>query len=95
LAREFGSSFAPADRVVITEVYGAGEPAIPGVTGKLVADAVAEQLPGRPLAYFPHRGDLTSYLVGSVRPGDVVLTMGAGDITSLGPELLDRLAGHR
>jgi UDP-N-acetylmuramate--alanine ligase len=91
LSREFGTSFETADRVVVTEIYGAGEPAIPGVTGKLIADAVAEQNPGRPVAYFPHRSDLTTYLVTSARPGDLVLTLGAGDITSLGAELLDRL----
>lgn len=95
LWRQFGSSFGAADRVVVTDVYGAGEPVMPGVNGKLIADAVAEELPGRPIAYLPHRADLTSYLAGSARSGDLVLTMGAGDITSLGPELLTALEGAR
>ena len=88
---EFGRAFAEADRIVITDVYGAGEEAIPGVTGKLIADSVCLQLPGRPVAYLPHRSELTGYLEMTSRPGDVVLTLGAGDISTLGPEILERL----
>jgi len=91
LGPQFGSAFAGADKIVITDVYGAGEPAVPGVTGKLISDAVAEALPGRSVAYLPHRADLASYLAALTRAGDVVLTLGAGDITSLGPQLLDAL----
>ena len=90
-AHAFGESFAHADRVVLTDVYGAGEEPVPGVTGKLIADAVCSALPGRPVAYLPHRDELVTYLHGSLRPGDAVLTMGAGDVTSLGDELLARL----
>jgi UDP-N-acetylmuramate--alanine ligase len=90
-ADAFGHSFADADRVVLTDVYGAGEEPVPGVTGKLIADAVCAALPGRPVAYLPHRDELVSYLQSSLRPGDAVLTMGAGDVTSLGDELLARL----
>jgi UDP-N-acetylmuramate--alanine ligase len=88
---EFGSSFAGADQVVLTDVYGAGETPVPGVTGKLVADAICSEFPGRPVAYLPHRHELVAYLTSHVREGDVVLTLGAGDITSLGEELLQRL----
>ena len=88
---EFGKAFAEADRVVITDVYGAGEEAIPGVTGKLVADSVCSEFPGRPVAYLPHRSELAGYLEMTSRPGDVVLTLGAGDISALGEEILDRL----
>ncbi|HWC14131.1 MAG TPA: UDP-N-acetylmuramate--L-alanine ligase [Actinomycetota bacterium] len=91
LATAFGQAFGDADRVVITDVYGAGEEPVPGVSGKSISDALAVALPGRPVAYLPHRGDLLAYLTGVARPGDVVLTMGAGDITSLGAELLGRL----
>lgn len=90
-AEAFGRSFDHADRVVLTDVYGAGEEPVPGVTGKLIADAVCAALPGRPVAYLPHRDELVSYLQGSLRAGDAVLTMGAGDVTSLGDELLARL----
>ena len=88
---EFGKAFAEADRVVITDVYGAGEQAIPGVTGKLIADSVCTHFPGRPVAYLPHRSELAGYIEMTSRPGDVVLTLGAGDISALGEELLDRL----
>lgn len=90
-AVDFGSSFLDADRVVVTDVYGAGEEAVPGVSGKLISDAVCAELPGRPVAYLPHRAELVSYLKGSLRPGDALLTMGAGDVTSLGEELLVEL----
>ena len=90
-AQAFGTSFADADRVVLTDVYGAGEDPVPGVTGKLIADAVCSALPGRPVAYLPHRDELVGYLAASLQPGDAVLTMGAGDVTSLGDELLARL----
>ena len=91
LWRDFGSAFSAADLIVLTEVYGAGEQPIPGVSGKLLADAVAGRLPGRPVAYLPHRDELVDYLVRTARPGDALLTLGAGDITSLGDELLAAL----
>lgn len=95
LWREFGACFSDADRVVVTDVYGAGEEPVPGVTGKLIADAVSEHQPGRPLAYIPHRRDLAKYVTQVLRPGDLVLTLGAGDITSLGSDLLTRLGDGR
>ena len=91
LADEFGASFSAADRIVITDVYGAGEDPVPGVTGKLIADAVCERLPGRSVAYIPHRSELVSYLSKSCRSGDALLTLGAGDVNSIGEELLTRL----
>ena len=91
---EFGGAFGDADRVVVTDVYGAGEDPAPGITGKLVADSVCSHLPGRPVAYLPHRDELIAYLTQSARPGDALLTLGAGDITSVGDELLQRLRGR-
>ena len=91
MAGDFGAAFRDADRVVITDVYGAGETPVPGVSGKLVADAVCTAVPGRPVAYLPHRADLIGYLVSAARSGDAVLTMGAGDVTTVGEELLARL----
>jgi UDP-N-acetylmuramate--alanine ligase len=87
-AGDFGSAFAAADRVVVTDVYGAGEQPVPGISGKLVADAVCEALPGRPVAYLPHRAELLSYLHAALRPGDALLTLGAGDISAVGEEVL-------
>ena len=88
LHEDFGASFSDADRIVITDVYGAGEQPVPGVTGKLISDAVCARLPGRAVAYLPHHGELVAYLRASSRPGDALLTLGAGDISALGEELL-------
>jgi UDP-N-acetylmuramate--alanine ligase len=90
---EFGAAFSEADSVVVTDIYGAGEEPIPGVTGKLISDAVCVAFPGRNVVYLPHRADVLSYLGSAVRTGDLVLTLGAGDVTSLGDELLERLGG--
>ncbi|HET7482500.1 MAG TPA: UDP-N-acetylmuramate--L-alanine ligase [Actinomycetota bacterium] len=89
---DFGSAFDDADRIVVTDVYGAGEQPVPGVTGKLIADAICEHIPGRSVAYIPHRTELVSYLEKSCRSGDVLLTLGAGDVNSVGEELLARLS---
>ena len=93
LHEDFGASFDDADRIVITDVYGAGEQPVPGVTGKLISDAVCAHLPGRAVAYLPHHGELVAYLRASSRPGDALLTLGAGDISALGEELLQRRGG--
>lgn len=90
LADGFGSAFGDADRVIVTDVYGAGEQPMPGVSGKLVSDAVCAAFPGRPVAYMPHRAELVGYLEAVLKPGDILLTLGAGDVTSLGDELLAR-----
>ncbi len=91
LWRDFGAAFEPADRVVVTDVYGAGEMPVPGISGKLIADAVCANWPGRPVAYLPHREELVDYLISSARSGDLLLTLGAGDITGVGDQILARL----
>ena len=88
-AREFGASLAAADAVFLTEIYPAREQPIEGVTSSLVADALTSA--GGTLAWRGDRKELADALAGAVRDGDVVLTVGAGDITKTGPELLDRL----
>jgi UDP-N-acetylmuramate--alanine ligase len=90
LHHEFGPAFSAADEVVVTDVYSAGEPPIRGVSGELVADAVRTN-GSRRVRYIPNTEDLIELLVDSVREGDLVLTLGAGDITELGPKLLGRL----
>ncbi|HYY45303.1 MAG TPA: UDP-N-acetylmuramate--L-alanine ligase [Actinomycetota bacterium] len=94
LAPDFGPAFEDADRIVVTEVYGAGEDPVPGVSGKLVADAVTSALPGRPVAYLPHRDELIAYVASRARAGDGILTLGAGDITAAADEILDHLEGR-
>jgi UDP-N-acetylmuramate--alanine ligase len=89
----FAHAFDGADVVVVTDVYGAGERPLPGVTGRLVADAVAEggRIPedGHPpeVRYVPERADVAAVVASLLDAGDLVLTMGAGDLTTLPDEL--------
>ena len=88
LAGRFGEALAGADEAVVTEIYGAREEPVPGVTAKLVVDAVAERRPGMPLAYEPTLEDAADYLRERVRAGDMILTVGAGDVRRVGDLLL-------
>ncbi|HEX2779363.1 MAG TPA: cyanophycin synthetase, partial [Gemmatimonadaceae bacterium] len=88
-AREFAESLGVADLVFLTEIYPAREQPIEGVTSGLIAREM--QGAGTPIAWRGERGVLAEALAGAVRPGDVVVTIGAGDITRTGPELLARL----
>lgn len=89
LYRAFGTAFASADEVVITDVYAAGEPPISEVSGELIADAVREHRSR--VSYVPSRGDLAAFVADAVQEGDLVMTLGAGDIADLGAELIDLL----
>jgi UDP-N-acetylmuramate--alanine ligase len=88
-ASEFGAALALADEVVVLDVFGAREDPIPGITGALVADAVP--LPVERVHYVPQRKEVASLLAELAKRGDIIITMGAGDITAIGPELLNRL----
>jgi UDP-N-acetylmuramate--alanine ligase len=85
-ATEFGAALGLADEVVVLEVYGAREDPEPGVSGALVADAVA--LPREHVRYVPRWADVPAVVADVARPGDLVITMGAGDVTVLAPEIL-------
>jgi UDP-N-acetylmuramate--alanine ligase len=91
--RPLGQSLAAADLVVVSDVYGAGELPIPGVTGKLLIDSLLESAPKIRAVYLPHRADLAPFLAGEIRSGDLVLTLGAGDITMVGEETLALIEG--
>ena len=84
----FGDAFGDADVVVLTDVYGAGEAPVPGVSGRLVADAVRAARPDAELHYVPGRADLVPAVAALLRPGDLCLTLGAGDLTSLPDEVM-------
>ena len=85
----FGEALRGADGVFLTEIYPAREQPIPGVTSDLVASSMTRA--GHPVAWQGARADLAEALTQFVRHGDVVITMGAGDITRTGPELKARL----
>jgi UDP-N-acetylmuramate--alanine ligase len=89
-AAEFGAALGLADEAVVLDVYAAREDPEPGVTGRLVADAV----PGGAARYVPDLADVPAVVAAIARPGDLVLTMGAGDITKLGPLVLDEIAAR-
>jgi len=88
-AREFAHALAAADGVFLTEIYPSREKPIPGVTASLIADEIAPA--GGHLAWRGERGNLAPALAAALREGDVVITMGAGDITQTGAELLSLL----
>jgi UDP-N-acetylmuramate--alanine ligase len=88
LAGRFGAALAQADEAVVTEIYAAREQPLPGVTAKLVVDAASERRPGMPLAYSRSLEEAADYLRGRLRDGDLVLTVGAGDVRRVGDLLL-------
>ena len=91
LWRELGASVGGADLVVVTDVYGAAQDPIPGVTGQLVADGVRQAFPSTPVVYLPHRREVVDFLQNEVREGDLVVTMGCGDVWMLGDAALERI----
>lgn len=91
----FADAFDEADVLVVTDVYSAGEAPRPGVTGMLIAGAVLDAHPWRRLVYLPKRGDLVPFLRTELRPGDLCLTLGAGDLTSLPDEVQAALGSPR
>jgi UDP-N-acetylmuramate--alanine ligase len=84
---EFGRAFFDADILVVTDVYPAREDPIPGVTGELVAES-ARSFGHRQVVYIPNKEEVSEYLKGIVREGDIVITMGAGDIWETGESLI-------
>ncbi|WP_063053718.1 UDP-N-acetylmuramate--L-alanine ligase [Nocardia arthritidis] len=85
-AQDFGAALSLADEVVVLDVYGAREKPLPGVNGALVAQSVT-----KPVHYQPDMSRVGRQVAGLALPGDVVITMGAGDVTMLGPQILDGL----
>ncbi len=88
-AAEFGAALGLADVAVVLDVYAAREDPAPGVTGELVASAVPAGA-----RYLPDVADVPAIVAGIAAPGDVVLTMGAGDVTRLGPLILAEIAAR-
>jgi len=89
LWRGFATVFDGVDLLVVTDVYGAGEAPRPGITGKLIVDAVCGARPAQAVAWLPRRDEVLGFLRSRLRPGDLCLTVGAGDITTLGADLLN------
>ena len=92
LGPQFGPAFAAADEVIITQLYSAFEEPIPGVSGEIVFDAVKQSWPDKPVAYAETLDEALRLALRRIQPGDALFTMGAGDITTLGPRILQALS---
>jgi UDP-N-acetylmuramate--alanine ligase len=88
LWRDFADAFVEADAVVLTDVYSAGEAPQPGVSGRLLLQAVLDAHPATAVTYLPRRADVVAHALRLARPGDLVLTLGAGDLTTVPDEWL-------
>ncbi|WP_304454231.1 UDP-N-acetylmuramate--L-alanine ligase [Nocardiopsis sp. YSL2] len=87
-AEEFAAALSLADEVVVMEVYAAREDPEPGVTGELITSRVTHDH----VYYVPGREEVVRAVADLTRPGDIVLTMGAGDVTELGPQIVEALS---
>lgn len=87
LKEQFADAFADADEVIITDIYAASEKPIPGVSGRTIADLIK----GKNVNYVKRKEKVSEELLALARPGDIVLTLGAGDIYTVGKEFLSRL----
>ena len=88
LYNKFNKCFSHSDILIITDVYGAGEQPLPGITGKLLLDSLIDSGFRRKIIYIPKLQDINEYLRFNMRRGDMILIMGAGDITTVTDELL-------
>jgi UDP-N-acetylmuramate--alanine ligase len=91
LAHGFAAALAAADAVCVTEIYPAREEPMPGVTGRLIVDELAQLRPGMRIGWAPSLEDAAGVVAGWVRPGDTVLTLGAGDVDRAAGLILEAL----
>ena len=91
LAAEFGPAFDNAHELVVLNVFAAGEVPIPGVSGKTVLNAALAHRPDAQASYMPDRHAVVDHMVKTARSGDLIITMGAGDVTLLGPAIVEGL----
>ena len=88
LHAEFAEALVEADIAVVTDVYGAREDPWPGVSGKLIVDSILRLAKNKPVVYLPRLGAVVDYLQRLAVPGDLVLTLGAGDVHRVGERFL-------
>jgi len=92
LWRDFAWSFDAADQLVVTEIYPAGEAPRPGVSGKLIVDAVRGARPDAVVSWQPRLEEVADWLTEQLRPGDLCLTLGAGDLTGMADQVIARMS---
>ncbi len=91
LLNEFAESFGDADHVLVAEIYAAREDPLPDVTGELLAERIADRKTGKVVEFVGDRRALLDRIIQLAQPGDLVLTMGAGDIREIGEALIEHL----
>jgi len=91
LWQDFANGFGRADVLLVTDIYPSGETPRPGITGKLIVDAVLEAHPWSNVGWMPRLDDAAGWLAHRLRPGDLCLTLGAGDLTGLPDQVIGRL----
>ena len=91
LIKEFGQAFQYADKVIITDIYAAGESPIPSISGQSIVSEILNNCQND-VTYLPNIEDLVKTLKNIAKPGDLVITMGAGSITKIGPLLLQSIS---
>ena len=94
IGADFAHSFADANHLVLTGIYPSGEAPRPGVTSKIVLDAVLDAHPWSSVTWLPRLDEVADWLVGRLRPGDLCLTLGAGDLTSVPDMVIERLGAR-
>ncbi|MFA0732987.1 MAG: hypothetical protein BKPUNTRY_002554 [Candidatus Fervidibacter sp.] len=92
LWKAFGEAFQEADGVWVTEIYAASEPPIAGITGALIADAIKERHPEKPVKFSADWDEILSEVRQIARQGDAILLVGAGDLYKVAPKLLTALS---
>jgi UDP-N-acetylmuramate--alanine ligase len=94
LLEEFGTAFSDADHILVLDIYAASETPIPGVTGERVAASI-QKLGGKDARYAASFADAIHEVAALARSGDMILTLGAGNVSQLGPEILEELKSRR
>ena len=95
MSGEYADAFGDADVVVITEIYSSGTTPIPGVTGKLVVDAIRNSHPGKKVEWIAQREDLVTFLASTLASGDLCISMGCGDVAQLPDEVISLRQSNR
>jgi UDP-N-acetylmuramate--alanine ligase len=90
LLEEFGGAFGDADSILVLDIYAASEQPIPGVTGQLLADTI-KRIGARPAQYVSSFDEAAKEIAALAESGDMVLTLGAGNVSQLGPQVLEQL----
>jgi len=89
LLDEFSTSFDSVDNLIVTDIYAASEIPLEGVSGKSLCDKIKERFPSKEVNFLP-KEEITGYILKIARPGDLVITLGAGDIVKISDELVER-----